>query len=147
MFGIVGTRTHEAIFLKRPPFRVCKRCIRRNKTCKHKEKFMSYENIPVVIKELSQCRSLVRRWPFGACGAWRRRKSSRGRSTTWWMCWSKSPLTSTCIQTLPTTTKGHAILNLYALEVSKIVVYSFLNFTLNLDYAGHQIPNFNCTTS
>ena len=45
---------------------------------------MSYENIPVIMKERSRCRSLVRRWPHGVCGARRRR-----RSAAWWMCWSE----------------------------------------------------------
>jgi hypothetical protein len=59
--------TRGYFFWQRRPFRVCERCIRRNKTCKHKEKFMSYENIPVIMKERSRCRSLV-------------------RSSAWWMC-------------------------------------------------------------
>ena len=52
--------------------------IRRNKTCKHKEKFISYENTPVVRKDRSRCRSLMRRWPPRASGA-RRRRSCSGR--------------------------------------------------------------------
>ena len=61
MFDIskmICTRTGEAVSLQRWLFKVCKRCVRRNKTCKHNQKFMSYKNIPMVMKERSQCRSL-----------------------------------------------------------------------------------------
>jgi hypothetical protein len=75
-FALVHARL---FFLQRRPFRVCERCIRRNKKCKHKEKFRSSENIPVIMKERRRCRSLGRRWPPGVCGA-------RRRSSAWWMC-------------------------------------------------------------
>ena len=58
----------------------CEQFIRRNriikqnnKIMKHKENIMRCENVPVVMKEWSRCRSLVQRWLPWACGARRRR--------------------------------------------------------------------------